>query len=148
MAMSSIFQAFASFIPGSRLVDGGDCLQLAKYLFNPTTGLTALAGGGQSGATALNLGINYVSTVASDNDSVMLPPAVPGTFVAVCNGGGHSLQVFGQGPNMGGAAAGDTIAAHNSNTYQATATGVAQATTIMALYYCFTAGQWKQFLSA
>src|SRR5215472_5528024 len=115
MAMNSIFQAFASFIPGSRLVDGGDCLQLAKYLFNPMVGITALAGGGQSGATPLSLGINSVDTVASGNDSVMLPPAVPGTFVVVINNqASNSMQVFGQGANMGGAAAGDTITAHNS----------------------------------
>ena len=149
MALASVLAYFASFIPGSRLVDGGDCLAMAKQMFQVTTGITALAGGGQTGATALNIGLNRVDTAgAGGTDSVMLPPAIPGTNVDVYNNTSNSIQVFGQGPNMGGLAAGDTIASNSSNTQQATATGVSQASAKVGTYYCFAVGQWKQLVSA
>lgn len=142
--LASVLAYFPSFQRGSRLVDGGDLLDMAQRIFGVTTGITALAGGGQDGATQLNLGINRVDTVASGSDSVMLPPAVPGTTVTIYNNSANTLAVFGQGANMGGAAAGDTIAATNSNTQQATGTGVTQASTSVMDYVCMVAGEWKQ----
>jgi|ERR1051325_2972071 hypothetical protein len=58
-------------------------------------GLTALAGGGQTGATALVTGINNVSTCATNGDSVKLPDSnIIGIKVAVRNGGAATLAVF------------------------------------------------------
>lgn len=101
------------------------------------TGIAAKAGGGQSGATELTAAYNDVSTVASSADSVALPLAVAGISVVVRNSAANSMQVFGSGT--------DTINA------VATATGVAQAATTSALYFCTAsapAGKWFRVLSA
>lgn len=148
MQLNSIVQLFTSFVPGLRLVDGGELLEMANQLFSTKAGLTALAGGGQAGATPLPAAINEVAVVAADNDSAMLPLAVPGAWCFVINDGAHSLQVFGNPANPNNGGAGDTIAPYNSVVQNATAVGVAQVTVKAALYVCFTAGKWKQFLSA
>lgn len=61
---------------------------------SPTTGLTALAGGGQTGATALVPGYNNFTTVATAADSAKLPTAVAGLVVKVRNSGAASMAVF------------------------------------------------------
>src|ERR1700722_17848521 len=83
--ISSLLQLFPSFIPGKRLIDGSDLLTLVKMDFSAKSGLVALAGGGQAGATVLSAYINEVGTVATTNDSVGLPLAIPGTSVIVIN---------------------------------------------------------------
>lgn len=114
------------------------------------TGITALAGGGQSGATLLAFGSSggsgqcgafRVDTVATAADSVRLPPtdgspfSVPvGTEIAVVNNGANSMQVFGSGT--------DTING------VATGTGVAQAAGKSAIYKLYAAGAWFRLLSA
>lgn len=145
--ISSLLGLFPSFQPGLRLVDGGELQTLTNLLFSTKTGVSALVGGGQAGATQLLAAFNRVDTVASDSDSVMLPQAIPGSEVVIYNNSTHTLAVYGQANNPV-TGVGDTIAAHNSNTQQATATGVTQATTLVAAYQCFQAGQWKQILSA
>src|ERR1700734_4158180 len=139
MVLASVLSYFQSFIPGSRLVDGGDCLNLAKLLFTPTTGIVALAGGGQAGATQLQQGMNRVDTAgAGGTDSVVLPPAIAGSFVVVNNNSGQAIQVFGIGANAGGGqSTGDTIATSSSNTQVATGTGISLANTKIAIFYCF-----------
>ena len=103
-------------------------------------GITALAGGGQTGATPLTGLFNSVDTVATAADSVILPSAVPPNFVFVLNNqASNSLQVFGQ--------PGDTIAPASSSTYAATGTGVAHAVNKWGIYICTATGQWKQFIS-
>lgn len=58
-------------------------------------GLTALAGGGQTGATLLDRTINRVTTVATAADSVMLPKAVNGKIVFVVNAAAaNAMAVF------------------------------------------------------
>ena len=106
----------------------------------------ALAGGGQAGATLLVAALNRVDTVASGSDSVMLPQAIPGRQVTVYNNSANTLAVFGI-PDNPVTGAGDTIAARNSNTQQPTATGITIATTLASVFMCYTAGQWKEFLS-
>jgi hypothetical protein len=96
-----------------------------------TDGITAYAGGGQTNAVALTATFNNVATVATASDSVKLPLAVAGLWVAVRNGSANSLQVFGAGT--------DTING------VATATGVALATVTSGLYFCTAsapAGKW------
>ena len=147
MPAQSVLASFQSFLAGFRLIDGQDLQHLANLEFSTTNGLTALAGGGQSGATPLPSAINEISTVASANDSVALPQALPGTTVVVINDGANSCQVFGQASNpLSTNSAGDTIAAHNSTAQTATGTGVAQASAAVGVYYCFAIGKWKQTL--
>lgn len=145
MKLSAIQDLFKSFTPGRQLIDGSDLQQLSQQLFSYANGIVAHAGGTQAAATNLTAANNEVTVCASDNDSVALPPAIPGSTVYINNNTGHTLAVYGQASNEN-TGAGDTIAAHNSNTQQPTATGVTQATTVPGIYKCTTAGQWKQFL--
>ena len=98
--------------------------------------LTALAGGGQTGATQLINGVNRVATVASAADSVQLPKAAAGSIVYVANDGAQDMTVFGKEGTS------DTI---NGT---AGATGVSQATTKAAVYFCAIAGKWHRVLTA
>jgi hypothetical protein len=72
---------------------------VASFLGEEATniGLTALAGGGQSGATALVFGYNEVTTVTSAGDSVLLPEITDdciGRIVTIKNDGSNALDVF------------------------------------------------------
>jgi hypothetical protein len=146
MAIQSLLAQWLSFIPGFRLIDGGDLASMASSLFSTKTSLTALAGGGQAGATPLPATLNEVDTVVTNNDSVVLPLALPGQQIFVYNASAQTLAVYGQASNPSNGNAGDTIAAANSTAQQPTATGVTQATATLALYVCVTLGQWKQGL--
>lgn len=102
-------------------------------------GYTALAGGGQTGATQLLDGVNQVDTVASTADSVTLPQAAQGKIVVVVNNGANSMQVFGRSA--------ETING------VATATGVAHPAGETGFYVCtftdpsgVTANTWFQLL--
>jgi hypothetical protein len=111
--------------------------QWAQSNESVSTGLTALAGGGQGSATALPSTFNVVATVATAADSVRLPLGQVGLWVVVRNSASNSMQVFGSGT--------DTING------VATATGVAQAGTTSALYFCTSAAPaaaWFRVLSA
>lgn len=72
------------------------------------TGMTALAGGAAPTLEANTLGaINVVSTVATDNDSVILPAGMPqGSVVWVFNQ--DALQDIAIFPNTGGTIQGGT----------------------------------------
>lgn len=153
--VSSILSLFTSFIPGSRLVDGGDLQTLAKLLFSTADGLTAHAGGGQANALPLTAALNNVTTVASGNDSVALPLAIPGQFVVLSNNAAaNSMQVYGNPTNPNnpspttGAPQSDVIIAHNSSSAAAAGTGVAHAASTMGIYACTKLGVWKQMLSS
>lgn len=142
---ASILQFFSSFVSGSRLVDGGDCLLLARMIGQATSGITALVGGGLSSATpVLNIGLSEVDTCATDSDSVQLPPAIPGSSITVWNATGHTLAVFGCGSNLNNSNTADVIASASSN---ATATSQTIATTKTAVFNCFKAGVWKMMLT-
>lgn len=145
MAIPSMLALFQSFQPGFREIDGSELSQLANSLFSTATGITALAGGGQTGATALTKMWNRVDTCATNSDSVMLMPAIPGAFQGVYNNTANTLAIFGQ-PTNPVTGVGDTIATSTSNTQQATGTGITLATTRFCILVCFVAGQWKQLL--
>lgn len=99
--------------------------------------LTAFAGGGQANATQLLNGLNRVTVVATNDDSVQLPAAVAGTVVGLKNAdAAQSIKVFGKNGRS------DTI---NGT---AGATGVDQAAGASALYICFVDGAWDRLLSA
>lgn len=56
--------------------------------------ITALAGGGQSAATALTKNLNIVTTVATAADSVTLPAAAAGLRITIVNLGANALAIF------------------------------------------------------
>ena len=101
---------------------------------NVVTGLTALAGGGQTGATALTGKLNVVSTVATIADSVQLPACVAGQWITVTNSASNSMNVFGQ--------TGDAINALSANAAFAVAGGKT------ALFFRISATQWYSILTA
>lgn len=81
------------------------------YANTATNGVTALVGGGQTGATLLTTMINSVNTVASNGDSVMLPPSAPGMILEVDNNAANYTSVFpSTGENIDGLAANASIA--------------------------------------
>jgi hypothetical protein len=98
------------------------------------SGLTAHAGGGKAGALQLTGAMASVGTVATAADSVLLPAAVVGGEFFLSNDGVASMQVFGNGT--------DTI------NLVATATGVAQANGVAALYFCTKVGNWSRVQSS
>jgi hypothetical protein len=108
-------------------------------LDNFADSLTAHAGGGQGSALALSALVNRITTVATAANSVKLPvPAKIGQIAVLINSAAsNSMQVFGAGT--------DTINGITS------ATGVAQAAGITALYMAVstgTAAKWFRLLSA
>ena len=92
------------------------------------SGYTALAGGGQTGATLMAMMVNNVTTVANVGDSVALPPAVPGLQICLVNAAVKSMQVYGTGS--------DTING------VASGTGVSQQGSSAVFYVCTVAGTW------
>lgn len=69
-------------------------------LFPTNAGLTALSGGGKSGATQLNNGLNQASTVAADKDSVLMPAAKAGNFVVFTNNGANGAGLYAAGTDQ------------------------------------------------
>jgi len=93
----------------------------APVVQGATTGITAFATGGQASATALTKDINFVTTVATTDDSVKLPTAALGKRVVVLNLGAESLGIF---PASGGAI--DALGANAK--------------------YDLAAGDWREFI--
>ena len=110
----------------------GGGLSTSSYV----NGLTAHAGGGQASATALTAMINRVTTVASANDSVVLPATtIPGLVIYVANAAAsNSMNVF--------PVSGDAINALGANA------AFAIAANKTATFVCANAGQWHAILSA
>ena len=70
------------------------------------TGLTALAGGGATGASVLGA-VNTIATCATLADSCILPAGMPaGSFIVVRNNGAAAANVF---PPTGGTINGGTV---------------------------------------
>lgn len=113
-----------------------DKLSVAQQLFlQGVAGLTALAGGGQSGATPLTGLINRVLTVATAGDSVLLPAAKAGNILWVKNAhASNSMNVF---PNTG-----DAINALSANS------AYAVAATKCVTFVCAVDGTWDTILTA
>lgn len=99
-------------------------------------GLTALAGGGQAGATELRVqAINRVTTVATAADSTLLPYARKGSVCIVKNAAAaNSMNVF---PRVGQAV--NALAADAA---------YAMAANKMALFACGVEGTWDASVTA
>ncbi len=95
-------------------MSGSICPDITYSGSAPTaTGLTALAGGGASGATELTGAFNTVTVVASDNDSAILPAAMPVGTRCVCANldSAQDVKVFpNTGATINGAAANTGLA--------------------------------------
>lgn len=90
--------------------------------------LTALAGGAKSGATLMAAVINRFTTVASANDSALLPASAAGLYVVVINNTANAMQIYGSGT--------DTING------VATGTGISLTANSVGIYFCPVAGVW------
>jgi hypothetical protein len=125
-----------SLIPGFEQIFKGR-IRVGR-LFHSThkVALTALAGGGQTGAAQAIKGLNNVGTVATTADSVMLPQCEKGAEVILVNNGAQSMTVYTQ----------ETSGVNINAT--AGSTGVAQAAGKTATYYAVSSTQWNRLLSA
>ena len=107
--------------------DYGTLPVLTSRPFAATTGLTAKAGGGQSGATALTGNINRVTVCATAADSALLPAGLVGRKVSVYNAGAASCNVFpqtGESINSGAANAAFAVGTTKSAVFECVATGL------------------------
>jgi hypothetical protein len=102
--------------------------------FSSADSLTALAGGGQAGATPIATSIARFTTVTTAGDSALLPVSLAGMEVTVVNAGANSMNVF--------PATGEAINALAANAAFAVAAGKT------ASFYCTAAGRWHTILSA
>ena len=119
---------------------------MAGYQVPVLAGITALAGGGATGAPLLNGMFNSVDTVATGSDSVVLPPAVPGTFLFVLNNqASNALAIFPCQANAANGGVADTLAPASSSTYGTSQTLAANK---YALIVCTALGKMKIMLSA
>src|SRR3990167_3029804 len=97
-------------------------------LVTSESGITAFAGGGQTGATALTKRNNRIDTVASSGDSVKPNVnATVGFSILIQNNGANNLDFF--------PAVGDTIAGNAINTAISIAAGN------QAMLFCYTNSQ-------
>jgi hypothetical protein len=104
------------------------------FLENTQDAMTALAGGGQTGATQITAQMSRFTTVATAADSGKLPPAIPGLQITVTNASAASMNLY---PFLG-----DAINALGANA------AFALATVKTAIFTCYVAGQWHSLLSA
>jgi hypothetical protein len=124
MAIPNRFQS------GFRLQDGNAVdVALATPQWQTNDNIVALAGGALNANTpVLTLGANEVGTVASGNDSVVLPSAVAGSVVYMLNAGANTVKVYGNGSDTINGTAGGT--------------GVTYATTKRVLFIAIADGEW------
>src|ERR1700743_2036408 len=126
---------FGVLIPSKQLLSGDRANGTAGLLTSSVTGITATAAGTQSNSYQAITAFVEVTTVASANDSIVLPLAKAGLRVCVTNSGaGNSLQIFANGSDVINATAGNV--------------GVALAQNATALFICTKDGVWKRFVSA
>lgn len=90
--------------------------------YQPTSGITAFAGGGQANATQLYRRYNVIGTVATTGDSVKLPAKVgpiDGATLTIWNDGANACDVFPEsGGDLGsGANTAASLASGSSITY-------------------------------
>lgn len=84
-------------LTGGQSPQAGGILPGTLALGDGQAALTALAGGGKTGATQLMYGINQIDTCATAANSCLLPYAYPGAVCFVSNDGAQSTTIFGKG---------------------------------------------------
>ncbi len=116
---------------GIRMSDPEQIIQAVQNGTNRSyaSGIVALAGGGQTGATLLKAQFNQVSTVATTGDSVMLPKAVAGMEIRIASAGVGNLAVY---PWLG-----DTIDGNSANSSITVNAGT------NTIGFCCKTGDWR-----
>src|SRR5207245_785414 len=109
----------------------GDSIEGPFFFMSYQDALTALAGGGQTGATAILASVARFTTVATAGDSSLLPASLPGSAITVINSGVASMNVF--------PAVGDLINNLAANTAIPVAAGAIEE------FYCTVTGKWQTF---
>ncbi len=66
----------------------------SSYYLSTANALTALSGGGQTGATLASANINRFTTVAAVGDSAILPAAKAGLEIMIINDGANDMNIF------------------------------------------------------
>jgi hypothetical protein len=123
------------YLQGSSTEHRRDIVEVGMLrLPQQNNGLTALAGGAQAG-TALNLGFNRFTTVATGGDSAQLPVVGGAVMIVVVNATANSMNIF---PPTGG-----TINALSANSAFALAAGKS-----VIFYQAVDGGTWYANLSA
>jgi hypothetical protein len=145
--VASVFNYFGWWNKSGPALIGQEALtQLTQFTLGTINSLTALAGGGQPGATQLAYGDNEVDTTASNNDSVQLPLALVGATCNIYNGGASTLAIYANAAtNSNNGAVLDQMVAVNTLTKTAAASSITLATAHTTSFICTTAGLWKQW---
>jgi hypothetical protein len=107
--------------------DFGTQPTLTSRPYAVATGLTALAGGGQTGATKLTGNINRITTVATAADSALLPAGTVGKKLSVYNATANSTTIYpqtGESIGTGAANAGFAVGAGKGCVFECVATGL------------------------
>jgi hypothetical protein len=133
--MADNFQTHCRTNPTSNAMEFYDkTTQTVQFGGSATNALTALSGGGQTGATPVSAVINRFTTVAGSGDSAILPLSAPGAQLTVINAGAQPLNVFPQ--------TGEAINALSANTAFSVSNGKTCG------FYCAVTGTWSTNLSA
>ena len=129
---------------------GQEALTLfANYTLGSINGIVALAGGAQAGSPVLAYNNNEVLTVATTNDAVQLPPAIPGAYVLINNNSANTLRVYaGAAPNVNNANALDQMCANATTALTANGTATTLASGYTCEFTCTTIGVWKRQAAA
>ena len=137
LAPNAGFMRFFAFANGiwisNATVSGGS----SSLVITTQDNIVAFAGGGIGSATAININagsiaLARVTTVASTNDSVILPASQAGSIIKLINqGGGNAMQVFATGSDTIDGTAGSTGISQLAGTNGS-----------IGEYLCLTAGQW------
>src|SRR5882757_6627379 len=137
--------AHAVNLTGTNNASEAQVLKGGFFRMSDQNAITALAGGLQPNATPLVNGYNRIVTVASANDSVLLPPCVNGIAGDVGGGGyGNTNGMFVIVTNSHASNAVNVFAQGSAQSINAIAGGTAfsLAATKTAMFICSAASIW------
>lgn len=136
-----IDQFLPEWAGGQRLISGASLGTLAAQLYSVQDNIVAHPGGGRAGATPLAAAFCDITVVASTNDSVLLPYAIPGNSFNVSNSSANGAQIWAQpsNPHNGGTA--DVIMNQGSNT---PLSNVGFNPGYVGNFYCTKPGVWRK----
>jgi len=130
---------------GEALISRRALTNLANFTCGSLNSVTALPGGAQAGSPVLGYNVSEITSVATTNDSVQLPFAIPGARVLVNNAGANTAKIYANAaPNLNNASALDQIVANATVAKTANATAITLASGYTLSFMCTTIGVWKQ----
>jgi hypothetical protein len=93
---TNVYQALIGLVGGSDAPSSSNLFVTASEISGSsvTSGITAHAGGGQTGATQLTTTYSFIDTVVSNEDSVKLLAATKNTRMIAINRGVGDLNVY------------------------------------------------------